>query len=207
MARGSRDHSSTRRAILEATVRIIVEVGSEGVRVSDVARRASVGVPTVYYYFASRDALVAEAQVAHVEAVLASRRGHSVRWHAALEADDERAFYEAMRDYDLATVSSESRQRMWTLLTGLLDVRGNEIARRRFAELNDQALAEREAVMREAQRRGWLRSDVDTAAWIVLTASTVVGQVLVDGSDDYDIDPARWHALMWSLIGGRTWED
>ncbi len=207
MARGTRDDSSTRRVILESAVSLIDEVGGDGLRVSDVARRACVGVPTVYYYFTSRDALVAEAQEVQAERIIVGRRDVTGRWRAALEADDERAFYEALRDYHQATRDPSSTERMWTLVAGLVNSRTNEGARRRLVEINDAALAEREAILREAQARGWLRADVDPRAWIALTAATVVGQVLLEGSTGYDIDGATWHALMWRLIGVRTWAD
>jgi AcrR family transcriptional regulator len=59
---------SRRTELLEATIRAIAKLGARSVRVEDVAREANVSTPLVYYYFESRDHLVAEAfQYANIE--------------------------------------------------------------------------------------------------------------------------------------------
>lgn len=59
---------SRRTELLEATIRAIAKLGARAVRVEDVAREANVSTPLVYYYFESRDDLVAAAfQYANLE--------------------------------------------------------------------------------------------------------------------------------------------
>lgn len=48
-------------AVLDATVELLAEVGYDGLTLADVARRAGVGRPLLYQWWASKGALVAEA--------------------------------------------------------------------------------------------------------------------------------------------------
>jgi AcrR family transcriptional regulator len=55
-------HAATNRdAILEAASEAILEGGARSLRVADVARRAGVSTPLLYYHFKSRSALVRAA--------------------------------------------------------------------------------------------------------------------------------------------------
>ena len=56
-----RSGSGTRDHIVDTTLKMISEIESHNVRISEVAKRSSVGVPTIYYYFESRTQLLAEA--------------------------------------------------------------------------------------------------------------------------------------------------
>jgi len=59
---------SRRTELLEAAIQAISKLGARAVRVEDVAREANVSTPLVYYYFESRDQLVAAAfQYANIE--------------------------------------------------------------------------------------------------------------------------------------------
>lgn len=55
------DPAARRRQLVEAAFKAIVERGSHGVRLADVARRAGVAPSLVSYYFKSRDDLLLDA--------------------------------------------------------------------------------------------------------------------------------------------------
>jgi len=55
------DPADRRKQLVEAAFRVIVDRGSTGARISDVAARAKVAPSLVTYYFPSRDDLVLEA--------------------------------------------------------------------------------------------------------------------------------------------------
>lgn len=59
----ARDSKSarTRRRIVDAAAHVLVHRGYAGTRLSDVADRAEVQAPAIYYYFGSRDELIEEA--------------------------------------------------------------------------------------------------------------------------------------------------
>ena len=70
--------SETRQRILDATANVLAQKGYSGTRLSDISSLAKVHASNVYYYFPSREALVAEVVAAgtrltreHVERALA----------------------------------------------------------------------------------------------------------------------------------------
>jgi AcrR family transcriptional regulator len=90
--RASRRGGNSREAILDAAAQAILDGGARALRVADVADRAGVSTPLLYYHFASRASLVRAAlahaaQAAPSAAMLgADGRGYDVV-RAALMAD------------------------------------------------------------------------------------------------------------------------
>ena len=62
--------SRRKRAILEATLRLVADQGAAAVRLRDVARAAGVSVGSLQYYFDSRDQLIREAFDQHARDVV-----------------------------------------------------------------------------------------------------------------------------------------
>jgi AcrR family transcriptional regulator len=63
--------SRRKRAILEATLRLVAAQGAAAVRLRDVARSSGVSVGSLQYYFDSRDQLIREAFDQHARDVVA----------------------------------------------------------------------------------------------------------------------------------------
>lgn len=59
-----------KRAILEATLRLVADQGAAAVRLRDVARAAGVSVGSLQYYFDSRDQLIRDAFDQHARDVV-----------------------------------------------------------------------------------------------------------------------------------------
>lgn len=59
-ARGVRKSDKTRRRILDAAADILSRKGFDGTRVAEIAAQANLGVPAIYYYFDSREAILEE---------------------------------------------------------------------------------------------------------------------------------------------------
>lgn len=57
----SRENLETRKRILEATVRMLVERGGQGVRMGDIAKESGISRQAVYLHFASRTELLIAA--------------------------------------------------------------------------------------------------------------------------------------------------
>ena len=73
----------TRERILDAAAHVLSRKGYAGTRLSDVADRAEIQTPAIYYYFASRDDLVEEVMWSGI----AHMREHMTRVMAALPSD------------------------------------------------------------------------------------------------------------------------
>jgi len=78
-----------RRAILEATIRVLQEQGLRGLKIEDVARAAEIGKGTVYLYFRDKQELL-KALVEH----------RATEFYADAEAivRQDRSFFERLRD-------------------------------------------------------------------------------------------------------------
>ncbi|KAA1373093.1 TetR/AcrR family transcriptional regulator [Aeromicrobium fastidiosum] len=57
----------TRQRIIDSAARVLYEKGYSGTRLSDVAADSGVGVANIYYYFPSRDELIAQVMLAGME--------------------------------------------------------------------------------------------------------------------------------------------
>jgi AcrR family transcriptional regulator len=73
-------YARTRARILDAAAYVLSRHGYAGTRLSDVAQRANVRTPAIYYYFASRDELIEEVMASG----LADMREHLKSTLAAL---------------------------------------------------------------------------------------------------------------------------
>ncbi|WP_231514530.1 TetR/AcrR family transcriptional regulator [Mycobacterium sp. URHB0044] len=73
-------YARTRTRILDAAAYVLSHQGYAGTRLSDVAARANVRTPAIYYYFASRDELIEEVMTGG----LAAMREHLKSTLAAL---------------------------------------------------------------------------------------------------------------------------
>jgi AcrR family transcriptional regulator len=76
-------YARTRTRILDAAAHLLSRKGYAGTRLSDVAERAGIQTPAIYYYFASRDDLIEEVMACG----LADMREHLVATLAALPPD------------------------------------------------------------------------------------------------------------------------
>lgn len=80
---GDTKYARTRSRILDATAYLLSRQGYAATRLSDVADRAGIQTPAIYYYFASRDDLIEEV----LACGLADMRTHLVATLAALPTD------------------------------------------------------------------------------------------------------------------------
>ncbi len=200
MARiAGRSASETRSHILGATIELLDERDSHEIRVTDIARRASVGVPTIYYHFSSREVLLAEAQVANFFRLLRGRSGHVAAIGDAVARGDHAAFVAAYHDYHTEISSPASTERMWQLARTLIDIHVDPLARERYIEEHDESLRRRRAIFVRAQELGWIDPAIDPTAYIQVSGALILGRILLDGSR-LDVDPETIASTLWSWI-------
>jgi AcrR family transcriptional regulator len=152
-ARGRRGyhHGNLRRALIDAAIELAEERGAENVSVREAARRAGVSPGAPFRHFADRTALmtaVAEETtkrlVAEVEAAL-----------AAAPADDPLERYRAIGDAYLRWASENPTHFAIVSQRGLIDYAGSPS----LGPDNDGLQAKMNELLREAERRGELRTD------------------------------------------------
>ncbi len=168
---------------------MVSEAGSENFRVVDLADRAHIGVPTIYYHFASRVQVIAEAQMANYFAMTEPLHVFLDRAEAAVADEDAVAFWAAIR---------ENIERAWTsgkldekrgIVKLLLDVWNDPASQARFRDALDVQFRRWVALVEGAQSLGWVRKDLDAETIVGVFWASSIGQVITSGSASVDIEP------------------
>jgi len=201
MARVERNNSATKTHILNSTIELLAARSSAEIRIVDIAKQASVGIPTIYYHYASRELLISEAQVENFRRLMSRRNPFLAVWRDALTSGDRELFVESFHQYHLSIASDSVIDSMWEMVRVLADIRTDLEARRRFVEIHDAALDERLAIMVDAQRLGWLNRELDARAFVAHSGTAILGRILLEGSQNYAIEPEAVHRMMWQVLG------
>jgi AcrR family transcriptional regulator len=184
-----RKESLTKRHIIDVASEMVTEFGSESFRIVDLAERANVGVPTVYYHFDSRTQVIAEAQMANYFAMTAPLHRILSRVETALSMKDRDAFWTAVRENMVKAWRSGEFDDKLGIVKLLLDVWADPKAQARFRDLLDIQFARWVAVVNDARALGWIASDVDAQTIVAILWSASVGQVITSGSKYLDLSP------------------
>ncbi len=197
----ARKDSKVKQHILATTVAMINESGSAAVHVADVARRASVGIPTIYYHFDSRAKLVAEAQGVRYAETIRPVRDLMDTIEAALADEDGDGFWEAVDHYVALVWAPTQVQGKYEIGTLLLDDSlDSEVRDELFGAMNRQYQRWVDVVV-AAQARGWFTPRVDAEALTSLFWSASVGQILARNSAYKTLTPEIMVELFRGIVG------
>ncbi len=178
----ARRDSKVKQHILVTTVAMIGESGPAKVHVADVARRASVGIPTIYYHFESRAKLIAEAQSVRYEETIRPVRELMDEIEVALTSEDEDGFWEAVDRYVALVWTPSQVHGKYEVGTLLLDGSLDADVRDALFGAMDRQYRRWLDVVVAAQARGWFTPRVDGEALTSLFWSASVGQILATNS-------------------------
>ena len=196
----ARKDSTVKQHILATTVALISDLGSEKVRIADIARQASVGVPTIYYHFDSRSKLLAEAQVLRYEESMAPLRKLVDQIEESVSRRDEPVFWRAINEF-VASVWEPSRiDDKFEVGRWLMDDSVDQFMRDRFLEIMDDQYRRWLDVVCAAQTLGWIYPALDCAALTSLFWAASVGQVMTTNSAYQRLTPESAVALFQSIV-------
>jgi AcrR family transcriptional regulator len=181
--------SLTRRHIIEVASKMVSEAGSENFRIVDLAERAHIGVPTVYYHFVSRVQVIAEAQMANYFALTEPLHKILSRAETAISTEDADEFWGAVRENIERAWSSGQFDEKRGIVKLLLDVWSDESSRTKFRGLLDIQFARWVALVEDAKSLGWIRKDIDAETLVGIFWAASIGQVITSGSAYVDIAP------------------
>ena len=142
-ARASKS-TRTRERLLDAAARVLSEKGFAGTRLSDIAERAAVQAPAIYYYYSSREELIeavvhagAAAMHRHLtEALAALPTGASPAERIAVAVEAHLRHELELSDYSKAIVRNANQLPETVSRRALAEVaRYNDIWRSLIAEL------------------------------------------------------------------------
>jgi AcrR family transcriptional regulator len=197
----SRKESETRTHIRDVAAQMIDECGSDALRIVDVAGRANVGVPTIYYHFDSKTQLIAEAQVSNYLLMLTPIHQIISRVELALGAKDESAFWAAIGDDIVVSWKSGQPDDRWRVIKLLLDVWSDPKARDAFCDGLDAQFDRWIQIIDEAKELGWMAEEVDGHALVASLWSATVGQAILSNSSRLQLSPESIRDFFLHAIG------
>ncbi len=195
----ARRDSAVKQHILTTTVAMISEYGPTKIRVADVARRADVGVPTIYYHFDSRSNLLAEAQVVRYEEFLRPARELMDAMEAALVAEDRGTFDEAVDRY-LSLVWAPRVIGGTYEFDVMLECSVDPVVSEEILDATRRQHQRWVAIVARAQQRRWFGPSVDGDVLTSLFWSASVGQLVVKNSVYRKLAPEALVALFRAIM-------
>lgn len=184
-----RKESLTRRRIIDVASAMITEHGTGSFRIVDLAERAGVGVPTIYYHFDSRTQVIAEAQMAIYLVTVEPLHLVLERVEAALVAGDEAAYWDAVRENLVMAWSSGQVDQKTGIVRLLLDVWADPAARQTFCEMLDAQFERWVGVVEDAKAIGWIHESTDAKVLIAVFWAASVGQMVTANSTYLSVSP------------------
>lgn len=179
--------SLTKSHIIEVAAPLIREVGAAGFHISDLAARAEVGVPTIYYHFTSREQVIAEAQLANYFAMTIGLRDHFTRAVAAVAARDEPAFRDALRgDIEEAWSLGQFDEQVG-MMRILIDIWSDGRTRQAFKDMLDAQYARWVSVVNDAKDLGWIDNSNDAGLLVAIFWAASVGQAVIPHRSGLDV--------------------
>lgn len=174
--------------MIEVAAEMIRDGGSRSFRIAELAERANVGVPTIYYHFESRTQLIAEAQVANYFRITDPLHRFLSRAETALSKRDESEFWAAIHDNIMLAWRSGALDDNMGIVKLLLDVFEDPKASAMFRERLDIQFARWVAVVNDGVELGWGPKNLDAQALVAVFWSASVGQMITAGSKFIDVD-------------------
>jgi len=198
-AAGGGRREATRQRLYEAAVTLIAEQGFSATTVDEIAERAGVAKGTVYYNFASKSVLFEEL-LRHGVGLLTA----SLREAAEKTARDGGSKVDALDAMIHAGLVFITRYPAFTQLYVAELWRTNRAWQSTLLVVRREAVSVVEDVLRDGVANGELSDEID----IPLTASALVGMVLVAALDWQAFQPERSldevHAALSRLLQGRV---
>ena len=199
---GGGRRQATRQKLYEAAVTLIAEQGFSATTVDEIAERAGVAKGTVYYNFASKSVLFEEL-LRHGVGLLTT----SLREAAEGTARDGGSKVDALDAMIRAGLVFIDRYPAFTQLYVAELWRTNRAWQSTLMVVRQEAVAVVENVLRDGIANGELSDEIDTP----LTASALVGMVLVAALDWQAFQPERSlddvHSALSRLLQGRVGGD
>ena len=176
----SADRAITQGAtrVVDEMVVMLGEMEIHEIRVGDLARRAGVAIPTVYYNFRSLTDIIAEATVEVLNRFLVPYSRLLSQMHAAVASDDEKLFQGAASDFlelSWSLDSNENIHRLAPLIAYFRQVAPEDV---RLRTVQAREVAGLISALGAAQAKGWIDPEDDATAFVIVHWTCVLGQAV-----------------------------
>jgi AcrR family transcriptional regulator len=164
--------------VVDEMVRLLGEMDVHDIRVGDLARRAGVAIPTIYYNFSSLDDIIAEATVVWVRRFLDPLIRAFDELEQAIEDDDAVAFATAATlliecYWSEETISGVHRSA--PLIAYFRQIAPEDL---RLRKLQARMVGGHIAALTAAQAKGWIDPADDVGAFVIIHWTCVLGQAV-----------------------------
>lgn len=186
----------TRSRILDAAIEMMESGGEASIRVATIAAKLNIAEPSIYHHFTNRAALVEEAYA---------------EWYwRCLEIQVPMATVMALVDTREEYLSAIFKSVTWSYqkdrhaaravrITVLGAAQRNPQLAKTINDINRQFLASVADSMKEAQKRKWVRSDLDPMATAYWLHGQILGRVVAEMDEGF-VDLEHWDALSYEVI-------
>jgi AcrR family transcriptional regulator len=164
--------------VVEEMVVMLGEMDIHEVRVGDLARRAGVAIPTVYYSFHSLTAIIAEATVVMLDRFLVPFSELLSDMEGAVANEDKEKFRDVASDFVDRCWSPEANEdihRLAPLISHFRQVAPEDVRLRAVQAREVAGLIE---VLHAAQEKGWIQREDDATAFVIVHWTCVLGQAV-----------------------------
>jgi AcrR family transcriptional regulator len=197
-------NSQCHRSILVSTRRLLETTPSEHLRISDIAEDAHVSVPTIYYHFATRQSLIAEAQALVYQYLSEPLHQSLLLAELSILKNNEATFWRVVGRHLVLAWSSGQSDVGQGIVKVLRDVRSDPKTRNDFDVVVNDSFARWVRLFEEAQRLGWTEQGIDIGALVVSFWAASVGQSIVGNPCLMEISPERMRDLFLGFVKARA---
>lgn len=185
----------TKQGIIAVMATMLEESELHRIRVSDVARRASVSVPTLYYHFKSLADVVVEAVYVSLLDFVKGFTPSMIAMRDAVADEDEKAFIDGLEAFLAHSWSLEIAREVHRLAPLMTHFRESAPEDVRMRELQAKGLVELANYLTAASERGWIILEDSVTTFVVAHWTCVFGQSVF------------WNPAFGPLTGLRRYDD
>lgn len=175
---GQTRSADTRNDLIRAALDIISEHGIDALKIDDVAAKVGVTKGSIYWHFADRGALVQAALAMHIDDLisetLAGIQG------AIEEATDKEDYLTRLAPFFMDPYDRDVIEHRWQRLEMLCAIRREPELWQQAQQLHARSLERFTELMTDAQKAGFLRTEVDPQSIATIVQMISVGSIWID---------------------------
>jgi len=170
----------TRRQILDVTVALLDAARGSRVRLRDIADAANVAIPTIYYHYADRQSLLAEAQAVRLLGIFDEITDATSPTVNAITAADQDGYVEAVAETREPYWKPDNREAVWRSVEAMVEIRHDPEVFSRVSSVIEDRIRQRVDAVEQLQRMGWVTDQVNAGQWVLFYFGAAFGQVFWD---------------------------
>ena len=188
---------TTRQQILDSCVALLEQYKGQRLRMRDIAEAANVAIPTIYYHFSDREALLAEAHAIRILGIFSEIDGARMATASAVAAVDLEGYVAAVARSREPLWDPANRETIWRYMEALTELHHDPVVFKAVATVLEERIMKRVDTVAELQRLGWVTDRVDAGQWVLFYLGSVFGQVFWDLCPGIDSNTAHNSAVDW----------